>query len=91
MALRRPGTRSNASLLSSGALTIVLLIILIGGHVILGYLVLASIFGHGGLKAVAAHTGIPAWVLVLLVLGAIAMDIWIFHSVRQARIRKRQR
>jgi len=91
MALRRPGMRSNASLLSSSALAIVLLTILIGGHVILAYLVIASIFGDGGLKTIAAHTNVPAWVLVVLVVGAIIMDVWIAHSMRQARQRKKQR
>jgi hypothetical protein len=91
MAIRRPGTSSNVSLLSSGAWSILLLIILIGGHVVLGWLVLSAIFGNGGLKTIATHTDIPDWVLVLLVLGAITMDAWIFHSVRQARKRRLQR
>lgn len=91
MALRRPGMQSNASLLSSGAVAIVLLAILIGGHVILAYLIIASIFGDGGLKTIAAHTDVPAWVLVVLVVGAIIMDVWIAHSMRQARQRKKQR
>jgi|GEM_PF-2305829 len=91
MALRRPGSRSNASLLSSSALAIVLLTILIGGHVILAFLVVASVFGDGGLKTIAAHTDVPGWVLVLLVVGAIIMDVWIAYSMRQARNRKQQR
>ena len=91
MALQRPGSRSNISLLSSGTFSILLLVILIGGHVVLGYLVLSAILGDGGLKTIATHTDIPTWVLVLMVVGAILMDVWIFYSVRKARQRRLER
>jgi divalent metal cation (Fe/Co/Zn/Cd) transporter len=91
MAIKQPGTQSNVSLLSSGVLAIILLIILIGGHVILGYLVLSSIFGDGGLKSIATDTAIPTWGLVLMVVGAVIMDAWIFYSMRQARKRRNAR
>lgn len=85
MGLRRAGSRSNATLLTSGGLAIALLVILIGGHVILGYLILSSFFGNGNMGTITTHTSIPTWVLWLMVLGAIAMDGWILYSVRKAR------
>ncbi|HXH64014.1 MAG TPA: hypothetical protein VNH42_00735 [Mariprofundaceae bacterium] len=78
-------------MLSSGTFSILLLVILIGGHVVLGYLVLSAILGDGGLKTIATHTDIPTWVLVLMVVGAILMDVWIFYSVRKARQRRLER
>ncbi len=91
MAIRRPGSRSNMSLLSSGALSVFLLIILIGGHIVIAALVLSSIFGDGGLKAMSIDTDIPAWALVLIVAGAVIMDIWIVTSMRRARKRRLER
>lgn len=91
MAIKTPGSRSNISLLSSGAWSILLLVILIGGHLVLGYLVLSSMLGDGGLKTISTDTDIPTWVLVLMVAGAILMDIWIFQSVRKARQRRLER
>ncbi len=46
MALKPPGTRSNLQLVVTLAWTGVMLVGLIGGHVIIGWLILSAVFGR---------------------------------------------
>lgn len=91
MGVRTPGSRSNLTLLSSAGLAIIALAILIGGHVILIYLIYSSMFGHGSMKNIMTSSGMPGWLLWLVVLGAIAMDAWIFYSIRRDRKKANER
>jgi len=81
---RKPGSRSNASLASSGAWLALGLVVLIGGHLVLAYLLVNSLFGSGGMNVVVTHIDIPHWLLGLLAAGAIVMDSWIVYSLRRA-------
>lgn len=85
MALKPPGTRSNLQLVVTLAWTGVMLVGLIGGHVIIGWLILSAVFGGSGMKGVLALTHLPAWGVWLWILAAIALDGWIAWHIRQDR------
>ena len=88
---RRPGSRSNASLLSSGAWVTLGLTILICGHVALVYLLVTSLFGSSGMNVVTNDTTVPHWMLGLLAAGAVIIDSWIVISLRRAQRKAMQR
>ncbi|RME84059.1 MAG: hypothetical protein D6771_04990 [Zetaproteobacteria bacterium] len=91
MALKPPGTRSNLALLASAAWLFMQLVVLIGGHVVIGYWLL-GLFGYvGTLAELAADYGAPVWALYLLAAGAIALDGWIGYHRYQDIQRRRAR
>jgi len=92
MALRPPGSRSNIDLVIFGALAMGQVLLLILGHVLIGYLLLGHLFSLGkGMPDVVEATGLPAWSLWLLIVATVAMDGWILQLKRQARKKALQR
>ncbi|MFQ5582591.1 MAG: hypothetical protein ACE5F3_08220 [Mariprofundaceae bacterium] len=81
MALRRPGSTSRIDLLTTGFWAILMLVVIIGGHVILAYLMI----GSGGMEKVVEFTGLPAWLMWVMLLGAIGLDGWIAYTIRKER------
>ncbi len=85
MGLRAPGSSSNAEFLIYGSMMVLQLVIFIGGHAIIGYLLLHQ-FGVGqGMPAVVEFTGLPGFAIWLLMLVTIAMDIWVVYHKRLER------
>ncbi len=77
MALKPPGSRSNLELIVYLALVTAQVAIMIGGNLLLAWIVL-SWFGLGdGLDAAAAFTGLPRPALILAALAAVALDGWV--------------
>ncbi len=85
MALKPPGSRSNLQLLLTLVWTGAMLTILIGGHVVIGYLLLSAMTDGGGMKAVQALTQLPAWTIWLWMVAAVALDGWIVWHARKQR------
>jgi hypothetical protein len=85
MALKPPGSRSNLQLLVTLAWTAAMLVGLIGGHVIIGWLILSPLIGGSGMKGVLGLTHLPAWGVWLWMLAALALDAWIVWHIRQER------
>jgi len=85
MAFKPPGSRSNISLLVTTFWAGLLLLILIGGHIIAGYLILAAFLDKEGMKAVTEFTGLSGWIIWLWMLAAFGLDGWIAYNIRQNR------
>jgi len=85
MALKSPGTRSNLQLLITTSWAAAMLLILLGGHIIAGYLALASFQDEDGMKKIIESTGLYEWVIQAWILAAIGLDAWIFHHIRKDR------
>jgi len=85
MALKPPGSRSNIQLLITGFWAGAMLLILLGGHVIAGYLILASFFAGGDMNNVTEFTGLREWMIWIWILAGIGLDGWIFHNIRKDR------
>jgi len=85
MALKRPGSRSNVQLLITAFWAGAMLLILLGGHIIAGYLVLASFQDGDGIKSVTEFTGLHEWLVWVWILAAIGVDGWIFYNIRKDR------
>ncbi len=91
MALRPPGSSSNVDFLIYGSIMVLQLIVFIGGHAVIGYLLLGQ-FGIGkGMPAVVEFTGLPGFALWLLMLATIAMDIWVVYHKRLERKKNLER
>lgn len=92
MGLRPPGSRSTFTLLISGFWTLLALLILIGGHLALALLIYMKFFGQGGNMAhLAKFTGIPPGIIWLVIVAALALDIWIAVSSKHDREKKLRR
>jgi len=91
MALKQPGTRSNATFLVSGTWALSMIVILVAGHLVLGFLVYAKFTGEGGMEEIASFTSIPEWALWLSIIAALAMDGWIIYSQQQERLKANKR
>lgn len=85
MALKQPGSRSNIQLLITAFWAGAMLLILLGGHIIAGYLILASFFDGEGMKQVIEFTGLQEWLIWIWMLAGIGLDGWIFHNIRKDR------
>lgn len=83
--LKPPGTRSNIALVFSSAITILSLLILIGGHLLIALEIYFQIHQGGSLHAIATYLMIPEWSLWLTIALALLMDGWIFYSERASR------
>jgi len=79
MALRPPGSRSNLELLIYGSLMLLQLAVFIGGHAIIGYLLLHNFDIGKGMPAVVKFTGLPAGLIWVFILLTIAMDLWVYY------------
>jgi len=85
MALKTPGSRSNIQLLVTGFWAGAMLLILLGGHIIAGYLILASLLDWNGMKNVTEFTGLHEWLIWVWILAAVGVDGWIFYNIREDR------
>jgi len=85
MRLKRPGTRSTFQLLVTSFWAGAMLLILLGGHIIAGYLILASFEGNKGMKILTDLSGLHAWTFWAWMLAAIGLDGWIFYNIREDR------
>lgn len=81
----KAGIRSNASLLTTSAWTILLLTVLIGGHVLLALLLWGGFQGDGGMATLTARTGLHGWIIGVWIAAALVMDVWILHYMRKQR------
>jgi len=85
MALRPPGSSSNVEFLAYGSLMVLQLAVFIGGHAIIGYLLLHK-FGIGkGMPAVTEFTGLSTGLIWFFILLTIAMDAWVIYHNRMER------
>ena len=85
MALKQPGSRSNIQLLITGFWAGGMLLILLGGHIIAAYLILASFFDWEGMKKVTEFTGLHGWLIWIWILAGIGLDGWIIYNIREDR------
>lgn len=85
MALRPPGSRSNIDLIIYGALALIQVLLLISGHVMVGYLLMGHFEIGKGMADILEFTGLPEWSIWLTIAATMAMDIWIIHLKRQER------
>lgn len=83
--MRKPGTRSNASLLTTAAWTLMALTVLIGGHVLLLILLWDSLKTHSGMAGLASYTGLHQGAIWLWIAAALGMDIWVAINARRQR------
>ncbi len=91
MALKPPGSRSNLELVIYLALVTAQVAIMIGGNLLLAWIVL-SWFGIGdGLTDAAAFTGLPRPALIAAALAAAALDGWVYWHKRLERKKALQR
>jgi len=91
--IRQPGTASNITLLTSGVLTIIQLLFLIGGHLLLAFEIYFRFFGSGkeSLKGIADLLSLPEWSLWVTIGIALLMDAWIIYHDREARKKANKR
>lgn len=86
MALKRPGSASNLTFFITAFWTLVMVIVLVAGHLVLGFLLYGKITGSGGgMEEIANFTAQPAWLLWLSVVAALALDGWIIYHHRKMR------
>ena len=91
MNYKSAGRSSSLQLLLSGSWSLFLLASLIGGHIILLFVVYGWLVDESGLGIVMKSTGLPAWFLVLWILSGLGMDGWITHNVRKDRKKAMER
>lgn len=89
--MRKPGTRSNASLLTTAAWTLISLTVLIGGHVLLLLLLWDSFETHSGIMGLADYTGLHKGIIWLWIIAALGMDIWVSVNARKQSKKAMQR
>ena len=85
MALKRPGTSSNITFFITSFWALVMIAVLVAGHLVLAFLLYAKVTGSSGMPDIAKFTGMPSWALWLAVVGALALDAWIFYHHRKDR------
>jgi len=85
MALRPPGSRSNIDLVIYGALALVQILILISGHVLVGYLLMGHFEIGNGMEDILEFTGLPEWSIWLTIAVTMAMDAWVMYLKREER------
>ncbi len=85
MGLKRPGTRSSFQLLITSFWACAMLITLLGGHAVAGYLIIASFQGNDGIKTLTGLSGLNAWIFWVWMLAGIVLDGWIFYNIRKDR------
>ncbi len=91
MALKRPGTTSNVSFLTTAFWALAMIVVLVAGHLVLAFLLYATITNNGGMADIAKFTGMPTWALWLSIVAAIALDGWILFHDRKAKKKAMQR
>jgi len=85
MALKRPGTTSNATFLVTAFWALAMIVVLVAGHLFLAFLLYANFTGSEGMAEIAKFTGLPTWSLWLSIVAAIALDGWILFHDRKTK------
>jgi len=85
MALKRPGTASRFTFLTTSFWALVMIAVLVAGHLVMAFLLYAKVTGNTGMEEIAKFTDIPIWSLWLAVVGALALDGWIIYHQRLDR------
>jgi hypothetical protein len=85
MAIKQPGTTSRIALLITLSWSLVMVVSLIGGHLVLAFLVYSKFTGGKGIEEIAEFTSLPAWILWLSIVAALALDGWILYHQRKDR------
>ncbi len=85
MAIKQPGTTSSTQLITTLFWSLLMVIILIGGHLVLAFLIYSNFTGGKGIEEVAAFTSLPTWSLWLSIVAALALDGWILYHQRKDR------
>lgn len=91
MALKPPGSTSGLSLFFSSLWTIIMLLMLIGGHLVLVVLAFLYIDQNAGMDILVKKTGLPDTLLWASIVMGLLMDVWIFFSGRQAEKKANRR
>ncbi|MES0371282.1 MAG: hypothetical protein ABUK11_03295 [Mariprofundaceae bacterium] len=91
MALRRPGSASRFTFLTTASAALVMIAVLIGGHLVFAFFVYSKITGGTGMVEIAEFTDLPAWSLWLSIVAAAALDVWILYHQRQDRLKALRR
>ena len=91
MAIKQPGTTSSTALLITLSWSLVMVVILIGGHLVLAFLAYSKFTGGKGIEEVAEFTSLPIWALWLSVIAALALDGWILYHQRKDRLKALKR
>ncbi|MDX8403038.1 MAG: hypothetical protein R8K54_01345 [Mariprofundaceae bacterium] len=91
MALRRPGSTSNITFYITAFWALVMIAVLIGGHLTLGFLIYSKVTDGGGMEAVAKLADLPTWLLWLSIVAALVLDGWILYHQRQDRLKALKR
>jgi hypothetical protein len=85
MAIKQPGTTSSTALLITLSWSLVMMVILIGGHLMAAFQAYSYFTGGKGIEEVAEFTELPTWALWLSIVAALAMDGWILYHQRKDR------
>jgi len=87
MAIKQPGTTSNIQLLITLFWSLVMVVTLIGGHLVMAFLIYSKFTGGKGIEEVAEFTSLPTWALWLSIVAALALDGWILYHQRKDRLK----
>jgi len=85
MAIKQPGTTSSTQLLTTLFWSLIMVVILIGGHLTMAFLIYSNFTDGKGMLEVAEFTSLPTWALWLSVVAALALDSWILFHQRKDR------
>jgi len=85
MALKRPGTASRLTFLTTTFWALVMIAVLVSGHLVMAFLLYAKVTGSTGMEEIAKFTSMPTWSLWLAMIGALALDGWILYHQRLDR------
>jgi len=85
MAIKQPGTASRTAFLTTMFWSLIMVVVLIGGHLVLAFLLYSDVTGGKGMEEVAEFTSLPTWSLWLSVVAAVALDGWILYHQRKDR------
>jgi len=85
MAIKQPGTTSSTELLITLFWSLIMVTTLIGGHLVLAFLIYSNFSDGKGMVEVAEFTSLPIWSLWLSIVAALALDGWILYHQRKER------
>ncbi|MDX8389794.1 MAG: hypothetical protein R8M38_04805 [Mariprofundaceae bacterium] len=87
MARNMAGKASRKELFSTLAWSSTMLVVLIGGHLIIAWLIYANMVDEPGMEAIIELTSLPKWALWIVAIAAPIADVWIWNHGRMERKR----